>query len=271
LDHGAILAELQALGLSEASRKAKVIEFRRGSLTIYVKQNVKRQPLVTHPGFEALYSALAGLPGVLREGDLFYHNANLSGFPKRVHGGELIHYGIAFGFVTCAALRSFVDTSEKALVLSAPATLGRTLGDDLVEPETEPTLLAKARIGQGRFRADLLDQWKGCCPLTGVSTPELLRASHIKPWSDSSDEERLDRFNGLLLAVHLDALFDRALISFDETGEMLVSDKLTARERDVFGLFPPLPRLALYARHLAYTGHHRERHRASVAPSPPQA
>ena len=53
-----------------------------------------------------------------------------------------------------------------------------------------------------------------------------LRASHIKPWSASTKEEKLDGFNGLLLSPHVDHLFDRGFISFKNTGELLVSDQL---------------------------------------------
>ena len=87
-----------------------------------------------------------------------------------------------------------------------------------VSDETERERLAKARVGQGRFRADLVKLWrKGeTCALTGVSIPEMLVASHIKPWRDSTDKERLDPMNGLLLVTHVDKLFDRHLLSFQD-------------------------------------------------------
>jgi putative restriction endonuclease len=60
-----------------------------------------------------------------------------------------------------------------------------------------------------------MEYWGGRCPITGLEQPELLRASHIKPWADcATDAERLDVFNGLLLGAHIDAAFDSALISF---------------------------------------------------------
>lgn len=89
---------------------------------------------------------------------------------------------------------------------------------------TEREQLAKARIGQGRFRADVAAKWgRGeVCALTGVAIPEMLIASHIKPWRDSSNAERLDPMNGLLLAAHADRLFDRHLMSFRKVrGEYL--------------------------------------------------
>ncbi|QDZ30382.1 HNH endonuclease [Noviherbaspirillum sp. UKPF54] len=90
---------------------------------------------------------------------------------------------------------------------------------------TERDVLAKARIGQGRFRADLVAYWrKGeTCALTGLGVPEMLIASHIKPWRESSNAERLDPMNGLLLVAHADRLFDRYLMSFQESRGMFVS------------------------------------------------
>lgn len=94
------------------------------------------------------------------------------------------------------------------------AALARDVAD-----ETERDVLTKARIGQGKFRADLVVSWgKGeRCALTGIAVPEMLIASHIKPWRDCTNEERLDPMNGLLLIAHVDKLFDRHLLSFKES------------------------------------------------------
>jgi putative restriction endonuclease len=145
------------------------------------------------------------------------------------------------------------------LTVASPAEPENTLGDEIQEKETDATVLSKARRGQGRFRADLLHFWRGHCALIEGCRPELLRASHIKPWNVSTNHERLDTFNGLLLAVHLDALFDRALITFQDSGEMLVSQKLSDNERAVFSLTSPARKLLLSVAHLDYMRHHRER------------
>ena len=66
--------------------------------------------------------------------------------------------------------------------------------------------------------------WGGRCAITEVTEPRLLRASHIKPWAKcETDAERLDVYNGLLLAAHLDAAFDAGLISFTDEGAILFS------------------------------------------------
>lgn len=87
-------------------------------------------------------------------------------------------------------------------------------------PETQRLQLTKARVGQGLFRNRVMlrDQR---CRVTGVADPRLLIASHIKAWKDSSNAERLDGNNGILLSPHLDRLFDAHLISFEDDGHML--------------------------------------------------
>jgi len=97
---------------------------------------------------------------------------------------------------------------------------------------TEAEQLVVQRIGQDIFRDRLMDYWQGRCPLTGISDPALLRASHIIPWADcESDAERLDVHNGFLLSALWDAAFDRALVTFDEEGIPEFSASLSERAR----------------------------------------
>jgi hypothetical protein len=93
--------------------------------------------------------------------------------------------------------------------------------------------LVQARVGQGKFRADVMRLWgRGeKCPLTEIDVPELLIASHIKPWRDCDDSERLDPHNGILLAAHADKLFDRYLMSFkfaDSAFRCVLNPRVTA-------------------------------------------
>jgi hypothetical protein len=80
-------------------------------------------------------------------------------------------------------------------------------------------------VDRGFFRANVRLNEKAC-RVTRVSNPNFLRASHIKPWKDSSDEEKLHGCNGLLLAPHIDHLFDKGLISFTNSGDLLISPHL---------------------------------------------
>lgn len=131
------------------------------------------------------------------------------------------------------------------------------LAERTLAPTTRSALI-NARLGQGRFRSQLMDAWDHACAATGCAVEALLRASHIKPWSKSSDEERLDPDNGLLLTANLDALFDRGLITFDDDGTLVAAAKLgtaTATELQL----PKRLRKPLSNRQRSYLADHRER------------
>lgn len=85
--------------------------------------------------------------------------------------------------------------------------------------------LVKSRRGQGLFKINVRRNEKSC-RVTGVTDPRNLRASHIKPWKDCSDKEKLNGCNGLMLAPHVDHLFDRGFISFTDNGELIISPTL---------------------------------------------
>ena len=110
------------------------------------------------------------------------------------------------------------------------------INDDPGVGETERKALVQARIGQGRFRRDLCVLWENSCAVTGVSFPELLRASHIKPWRESNNIERLDGNNGLLLIATLDAAFDKNLISFRNDGSIIFSNYLGENPHEILGI-----------------------------------
>ena len=148
--------------------------------------------------------------------------------------------------------------------------LSRTLPDALLHRfeqqvaalpfATEAERLVVRRIGQDLFREGLIDYWEGRCAITGLAVTELLRASHIKPWAScASDAERLDVFNGFLLAPNLDAAFDRGFISIADDGSVLVSETLTADARLVLGLDLPLRVRQVEGAHRVYLRFHRER------------
>lgn len=120
-----------------------------------------------------------------------------------------------------------------------------TLADEAVEREIAETMgldtttkqqLILARLGQGLFRARIFE-FETACRLTAIETPHLLIASHVKPWRVcSTAAERLDGANGLLLAPHVDRLFDRGLIGFDDSGAVLLSSKLDRADLERLGL-----------------------------------
>lgn len=103
-----------------------------------------------------------------------------------------------------------------------------------VTPTTRQQLI-DARLGQGRFRQELEREFQERCAVTGLHRQELLRASHILAWRDSTNLQRIDPNNGLLLSANLDALFDKHLITFDRRGRVRVSSSIGETELVLLG------------------------------------
>jgi hypothetical protein len=101
--------------------------------------------------------------------------------------------------------------------------------------ETQKETLINARIKQGYFRRILIERYKACC-VSGVTTRKLLRASHIKPWVDCDNNERLHPDNGLLLSIVYDALFDKGFISFRDDGLIIISEKLSEEDMKILNI-----------------------------------
>lgn len=105
---------------------------------------------------------------------------------------------------------------------------------NIIEKTTKKALVA-SRIGQGKFRQDLLTYWGNKCAVTGLHVPKLLKASHIKPWKYSNNQERLDLNNGLLLSPNYDEAFDKGFISFKDNGSIVFSLKLSEDDINALG------------------------------------
>src|SRR4029077_11594397 len=123
---------------------------------------------------------------------------------------------------------------------------------------TEAERLVIQRVGQDVFRDALLAYWGGRCAVTSVVETRLLRASHIKPWARcETDAERLNVYNGLLLAAHLDAAFDVGLISFSDDGRILLSAQFTHGDREALGIHDQLALRRVSPGHLPDLAWHR--------------
>lgn len=162
-------------------------------------------------------------------------------------------------------LRSpFVEALRKEwpdLILEENISLSNHDSVDCDDSEVRPTqraALIKARLGQGEYRRRLMDLWQGRCALTGCDIPEALIASHAKPWRLCNNEERLDPYNGLLLAAHVDALFDQGLISFDDSGVLLLSDRVSFQQLSLLGINRELRLRFLKEKHRRYLSDHRK-------------
>lgn len=133
------------------------------------------------------------------------------------------------------------DLTDHMVLLGEVFRTAATLPPDpdaVMPARTERQSVVRTRLGQHKYKVEQLDMWGGACAVTGITELSLLRASHAKPWSDPTmtDAERLDPANGLPLVVHLDALFDTGLISFDEDGVLLISSRLANEVVRLYGL-----------------------------------
>ena len=129
-----------------------------------------------------------------------------------------------FQVTSALSLKSDIDELKECLVSETDP-----------EKRTEIETLIKARQGQGSFRQKLLKLYP-ICPLTDLDVQSLLIASHIKPWSVCNNNERLDPFNGLMLAPNIDRLFDKGLITFDPDGTIKISPKIDPENQERLGI-----------------------------------
>jgi len=130
---------------------------------------------------------------------------------------------------------------DDGVVRTVDDAIEKVIQNDTSIDATERTAVVAARRGQGKFRANL-EQIESRCRVSGITEQRLLRASHTKPWrSCASNHERLDGYNGLLLAPHIDHLFDRGYISFEDDGAVRVSPRIPASQFRLLGIDPETP------------------------------
>lgn len=236
----------------------KVEQLRRGNIVIYLKREIRRFPLLVHPRYLDLASDIMTLRGIdFEQPARSSINSNLTEFPvyEADHRETSSRHGFALG-VTAGGLVSLIDFLDGGSVVETPDGVTRVFGTS-DDPLTERERLAAARVGQGEFRNALISRWRGTCPIVGVDHLGLLRASHIKPWRASNNRERLDPFNGILLCSHIDVLFDRGLISFEDDGTLLVSRLLSDANLGRLGLQADAVLIGFEDRHRPYLAYHR--------------
>jgi hypothetical protein len=134
------------------------------------------------------------------------------------------------------AIRFVLETTDKSDVRTPETTRPSRKRRYKLPTKTERKGLVTSRVGQGEYRHALLDKFEGKCAVTQLGIEEVLIASHIVPWRDSNDHERLDPDNGILLSPNYDALFDKHLISFEDSGEIIVSPMIKPNQLSLLGI-----------------------------------
>ncbi len=139
--------------------------------------------------------------------------------------GAAVKWATPAGGIDLGAVGLFLDQEvRKARAKSREdERADEEIASDLTISSTEKEALRKARIGQGKFRANVITVEARGCRLTGVTDIRLLRAGHIKPWAVCTNAERLDGHNGLMFTPAADHLFDQGFISFTDDGDLIVA------------------------------------------------
>jgi len=160
------------------------------------------------------------------------------------------------------AVLSIAASSNNSILRQLELTLNQVLEANLINERkdiasTEKEQLIKARRGQGIFKSNLYDV-ESRCRITGISDNRFLIASHIKPWSMSDDREKLDGNNGLLLAPHVDKLFDQGWITFWADGSIHIANSEIAKILNSWNISINTNAGEFNANQLYYLEFHRE-------------
>ena len=255
---------------SRLIRRATGTNPTRASLPILVEKAIRDAgfDLISAAADDGYYAGASGLTGRIwlkPEGEGAWVALPLEG-AQRLGLEDVDSKPVPAGMSTigrASSARSLYGALHAARVrlANAPTSLSARVEARLAAiPATERTREVRQRIGQDVFREALFEMWNGCCAISGLRLPQcLLRASHAKPWADANDDERLDPFNGLLLAVHYDALFDAGLLAVTDIGKVLVSPDLNDDARRAMGLVPGLHVIGLRPGHVPDLTYHRSK------------
>lgn len=223
------------------------------------KTPMYKQPLVLRWSIKSspLFTKLQECVG---SSNLLYVNHNMRGFEEPESGRK--QNGVAVDVESISHLKKIINVLSGRQDVPQSSYEDITLLSSFLEtlPETTRKSIVDARLGQGIFRADLINYWKSCA-VTGCAIQKLLRASHIKPWRSANNIERLDHFNGLLLSPNLDLAFDQGFISFDDKGNVLIkSDILDQDSLSKLGIHHNMKLRKCENRHQTYLAEHRRIH-----------
>ncbi len=214
------------------------------------------QPLVLHWSIKDT-NQYPKLIEITRKINANYKNHNMRGFEGPGAGDK--PNGVAVDVDSSQMLDEILSFISGASFSNLTPTEDLTAAQaELAElPATTRKAVVDARLGQGKFRNDLIELW-GACAVTGCSVPKMLRASHMKPWRDSDNSDRLNKFNGLLLTANLDQAFDQGLISFDVAGHILIkTDLFNCDDLAALNIQPLMKLRELHDKHQPFLAEHR--------------
>jgi len=159
-----------------------------------------------------------------------------------------------------SALRKYLKFRQSTYAQQQENTIiseiNKVLNDSALSV-TEREAIVKARVGQGKFRERLVEYWRGCS-ISTFSHFDLLIASHIKPWREADNQQRVDVFNGLLLLPNYDKLFDKGYISFDDNGRIIYSRYIDDTDKHLLKMDDSVHLIKIDDAHKPYLQYHRD-------------
>jgi putative restriction endonuclease len=208
------------------------------------------QPLRLHDHLAELKSALPARQSPLRASGEANQNVQLAELP------------IAMAALLRRLLQPQVEDCESLIGTETDGKLAQRAIEEQIWQRADlgardRRQLISARVGQGVFR-ERLERAETACRVTGIMDRRYLQATHIKPWKDADDREKLDGANGLLLSPHMRLLFERGHISFANDGALLVSRHVNPYVRSAWGLERPLAARPFSAAQCSYLAYHRQ-------------
>lgn len=163
-------------------------------------------------------------------------------------------------YTSSSAISDIRSALNKYLAFLSSNNQAPSIADDIFDitgiNSTSVKREVESRLGQGKYRQELIKIW-GKCAVTEFERVDLLISSHIKPWLKSTDIERLDPFNGLLLSPSLDKLFDRGYISFTDEGNIIISSLMDEEDITKIGLNKTMKLYKVEPNCIPYLKYHR--------------
>ena len=183
-------------------------------------------------------------------------------FFRSKHHQEFIYFGRIrlLNYKLNAERPSHFAFEIEALTPQSENRTDTTAPSAVIDPgPTDRIALRKERVGQTKWRHQLLQLWDQTCSVTSLQKERLLRASHIKPWQHSSNKDRLHQHNGLILNPSLDCLFDCGFITFrHDGGHIEISDVLSERDRKILNIHEDMALRKTLPEHKEYLGYHND-------------
>ncbi|CAM1368729.1 HNH endonuclease [Tenacibaculum xiamenense] len=163
-------------------------------------------------------------------------------------------------YISPRDISNMKSAMKKYLKYSKSEQPNETLLNDILEIiEKKRTHISEieTRLGQGKYRDNLIKLWKKCS-VSKLEKIDVLIASHIKPWINSNNHEKIDVYNGLLLSPNIDKLFDKGYISFKDNGSIIVSKLIEEKELNQLGVRKNDSLYCVFEENKKYLKFHRE-------------